>query len=75
MDLHGRSLLKETDLNAEEFLYLVELARRLREDKRQGVTGRRLAEYLVGGVLKADLRPLRAKSLKWDMLSCPSRTR
>jgi len=43
MDLHGRSLLKETDLNAEEFLYLVELARRLREDKRQGVTGRRLA--------------------------------
>jgi arginine deiminase len=30
--------------------------------------GPRLAEYLVGGVLKADLRPLRAKSLKWDML-------
>jgi arginine deiminase len=28
----------------------------------------RLAEYLVGGVLKADLRPLRARSLKWDML-------
>jgi len=27
-----------------------------------------LAGYLVGGVLKADLRPLRAKSLKWDML-------
>jgi len=27
-----------------------------------------LAEYLVGGVLKADLRPLRARSLKWDML-------
>jgi arginine deiminase len=30
--------------------------------------GPRLAEYLVGGVLKADLRPLRAKSLKWDTL-------
>ena len=30
--------------------------------------GPRLAEYLIGGVLKADLRPLRAKSLKWDML-------
>jgi arginine deiminase len=30
--------------------------------------GARLAEYLVGGVLKADLRPLRAKSLTWDML-------
>jgi arginine deiminase len=27
-----------------------------------------LASYLVGGVLKADLRPLRAKSLKWEML-------
>jgi arginine deiminase len=26
--------------------------------------GPRLAEYLIGGVLKADLRPLRAKSLK-----------
>jgi arginine deiminase len=30
--------------------------------------GARLAEYLVGGVLKADLRPLHAQSLKWDML-------
>ena len=28
----------------------------------------RLAEYLVGGVLKADLRPRRAESLKWDTL-------
>jgi ornithine carbamoyltransferase len=26
MDLHGRSLLKETDLSAEEFRYLVDLA-------------------------------------------------
>src|SRR6266699_2552787 len=31
--------------------------------------GASLAEYLVGGILKADLRPLRAHSLKWDMLS------
>jgi arginine deiminase len=30
--------------------------------------GARLAEYLIGGVLKADLRPSRARSLKWDML-------
>jgi arginine deiminase len=30
--------------------------------------GARLAEYLVGGVLKADLQPLGAHSLKWDML-------
>jgi len=43
MDLHGRSLLKETDLTAGEFLFLVELARQLRADKRRGVTGRRLA--------------------------------
>src|SRR5580704_19108280 len=43
MDLHGRNLLKVTDLNAEEFGYLVDLSRRLREKKRRGVTGRRLA--------------------------------
>jgi ornithine carbamoyltransferase len=43
MDLHGRSLLKETDLNAEEFLFLVDLARQLRADKRRRVTGQRLA--------------------------------
>ena len=43
MDLRGRSLLKETDLNADEFLFLVDLARQLRADKRRGVTGQRLA--------------------------------
>jgi ornithine carbamoyltransferase len=43
MDLHGRSLLSETDLNADEFVFLVEEARRLRADKRRGVTGSRLA--------------------------------
>jgi arginine deiminase len=30
--------------------------------------GASLAEYLIGGVLKADLRPKGAHSLKWDML-------
>ncbi len=30
--------------------------------------GKQLAEYLVGGVLKADLHPSGAHSLKWDML-------
>ena len=30
--------------------------------------GPELAGYLVGGVLKADLHPARAHSLKWDML-------
>ena len=31
-------------------------------------TGTSLAEYLVGGVLKADLHPKGAHSLEWDML-------
>ena len=43
---------------------LVDPIRRLTDDA-DAVS---LASYLVGGVLKADLRPLRAKSLKWDML-------
>jgi len=43
---------------------LVGPARRLFDD----LDGRQLAEYLVGGVLKADLQPLRTRSLKWEML-------
>ncbi len=43
MNLRGRNLLKETDLNAKEFLFLVYLGGRLRADKRRGVTGQRLA--------------------------------
>jgi arginine deiminase len=43
---------------------LVAPVRRLFED----LDGTSLAEYLVGGVLKADLRPLRPRSLKWEML-------
>ncbi|WIY00489.1 arginine deiminase [Amycolatopsis mongoliensis] len=31
--------------------------------------GDSLAEYLVGGVLKADLRPLRTHSLRWETLA------
>ena len=42
-DLYGRSLLKETDLTAEEFLYLVELGGQVREDKRRGRQLNRLA--------------------------------
>jgi arginine deiminase len=30
--------------------------------------GQALAEYLIGGVLKADLHPGRLRSLRWDML-------
>ncbi len=43
MDLRGRSLLKEIDLTAGEFLYLVNLGRRLRSDKRAGRRAQRLA--------------------------------
>jgi arginine deiminase len=34
----------------------------------EALDGAALAEYLVGGVLKADLHPAGAHSLKWDML-------
>jgi ornithine carbamoyltransferase len=43
MNLHGRSLLKEIDLTAEEFLYLVDLGDRVRTDKRSGRREHRLA--------------------------------
>ncbi len=43
---------------------LVTPVRRLLGD----LDGQTLAENLVGGVLKADLHPLRATSLHWDML-------
>jgi arginine deiminase len=43
---------------------LVDPVRRLFED----LDGTTLAQFLVGGVLKADLHPLRTHSLKWDML-------
>ncbi len=33
-----------------------------------GLDGTQLAGYLIGGVLKADLHPLRAASLRWDTL-------
>jgi ornithine carbamoyltransferase len=43
VDLHGRNLLKEIDLTAEEFLYLVDLAATLRSEKRLGQREQRLA--------------------------------
>jgi arginine deiminase len=43
---------------------LVDPVRRLTDD----ADAASLASYLVGGVLKADVRPQRAHSLKWDML-------
>src|SRR5271166_4777405 len=43
---------------------LVDELRRLTDD----ADAETLAGYLIGGVLKADLRPLRSKSLKWEML-------
>jgi ornithine carbamoyltransferase len=43
MNLQGRNLLKEIDLTAAEFRYLVDLAEQLRISKRMGLRGRRLA--------------------------------
>jgi len=43
---------------------LVEPVRRLLDD----LDAKSLAEYLVGGILKADLHPVRTHSLKWDMV-------
>jgi arginine deiminase len=43
---------------------LVGPVRRLLED----LDGATLAEFLVGGILKADLHPLRTHSLKWELL-------
>ena len=43
---------------------LVDPLRRLFDD----LDAPELAEYLVGGVLKGDLHPARARSLTWDML-------
>ena len=43
---------------------LIEPVRRLFEH----LDGVELSQFLVGGVLKADLHPLRAHSLKWNML-------
>jgi ornithine carbamoyltransferase len=40
--LHGRSLLKEQDLTAEEFLYLIDLGSGLRDEKRRGSERRRM---------------------------------
>ena len=48
MDLHGRSLLAVTDLSPEEFMYLVELARDLRTEKRLGRCVRQLEGKNIG---------------------------
>jgi ornithine carbamoyltransferase len=43
INLHGRCLLKETDLTQAEFRYLVNLGGQLRSEKRSGQRGNRLA--------------------------------
>ena len=42
MELHGRNILKVTDLTRDEFLYLIDLSGHLRDEKRQGKKSRRL---------------------------------
>ena len=41
-NLHGRSLLKEIDLNKEEFFFLIDLAASLRQEKRDGSERQRM---------------------------------
>jgi len=61
----GRAYLLDRVCTAENLgPTLVAPVRRLFDD----LDCAQLAEHLVGGVLKADLRPLRARSLKWGML-------
>jgi ornithine carbamoyltransferase len=42
IDLRGRSLLKEVDFTKKEFTYLIDLAEKLREEKRSGAEVQRL---------------------------------
>jgi ornithine carbamoyltransferase len=42
MNLHGRSLLKERDFTAAEFLYLVDLGAGLRDEKKRGIERQRM---------------------------------
>ena len=42
IDLRGRSLLKEVDFTKAEFIYLIDLAERLRKEKRSGTEVQRL---------------------------------
>src|SRR5665213_3956373 len=44
MDLQGRNLLKEVDFTKDEFLYLVDLAQELREEKRSHRERKRLVD-------------------------------
>jgi arginine deiminase len=61
----GRSFVLDRVCTAETLGHaLIGPVRHLLED----LDGTMLAEHLVGGVLKADLQPLRANSLVWDML-------
>lgn len=61
----GRAFVLDRVCTPEQLgVSLVEPVRQLLED----LDGRELAEYLVGGILKADLHPLHVHSLKWYML-------
>jgi ornithine carbamoyltransferase len=58
-NLRGRNLLKETDLTKEEFLYLVDFAACLREDKRASREQRRLSGLNVALIFeKASTRTM-----------------
>ena len=61
IDLHGRNLLKESDLTAEEFLAIVDLAVTLRTEKRAGQERKRLVGRNIALIFeKASTRTLSA---------------
>jgi len=60
-NLNGRNLLKDIDLTPEEFLYILDLAARLREDKRKGNEQQHLTGLNIALIFeKASTRTLSA---------------
>jgi ornithine carbamoyltransferase len=61
MDLHGRSLLKEIDFTKDEFLFIVDLAEKLRQEKRNGAEPQRMSGRNIALIFeKASTRTLSA---------------
>jgi ornithine carbamoyltransferase len=61
MDLHGRSLLKEIDFSKDEFLFIVDLAEKLRQEKRNGSETQRMVGRNIALIFeKASTRTLSA---------------
>jgi len=60
MDLHGRSLLNQIDLSREEFLFVVDLADQLRQEKRCGDEVQRMAGLNIALIFEKALTRTRS---------------